>query len=153
MEQVTLDDSELMMKHLALGGDDTVFIGMQGGSGQPNLAYHQRGHDLQYFGASDSLYQAMKGHTLSLANYKDQCLAVTSLTGGQVTFWDIPSKRFLKSYQVDTCKGVVAVDDRFIVTASGGLVMEVDPVSLEIIYKDEPMDGSRWGSHLMSITV
>ncbi|MFN7975927.1 MAG: DUF1513 domain-containing protein [Acidobacteriota bacterium] len=99
----------------------------------------------------ENVVQRMIGETLSLTIHEATgVLGTTNPTGNIVTFWDLKTKAFIKSLDLDTPRGIArTLDDECLAVSQGsGTVMLLSPATLSPLPEQHLTDCKLAGSHI-----
>ena len=151
----TLDNHFLSIRHLAVGHDDRVGIALQHEGSQedaPPLVGFQLGDEpIVLADAPDALLRSLNHYTGSICLHADTGTAAVSCPrGGQVTFWDSGSARFLTSLPIRDAGGVSLSADGgcFVVTNGLGEIHSIRADTLNPAAAPVRVADTMWDNHL-----
>lgn len=126
IEQQTLSDKQLSIRHLAHDGDKTVLCGQQYRGQEdeypPLLAMHQAGGDLVPLQAEPEQWARFNHYIASIAATKEWILA-TSPRGNCYGIWSKQTGNLVEISSLPDASGVVARDGHFAVSSGSGSVL------------------------------
>ena len=151
----TLDNHFLSIRHLAVGHDDLVGIALQHEGPHedaPPLVGFQRGDEpIILADAPEALLRSLNHYTGSICLHPDTGTAAVSCPrGGQVTFWDSGSARFLTSLPIRDAGGISlsADGERFVVTNGLGEIHSIRADTLNPAAPPVTVADTMWDNHL-----
>ncbi|GAK82745.1 putative exported protein [Vibrio ponticus] len=150
LEQLTLGDHHLSIRHLAHDGDETVLCGQQY-RGEPDeypslLAMHKPGEKLTPLQAEPEQWARFNHYIASIAATTEWILA-TSPRGNCYGIWSKATGKLVELSALPDASGVVAQDDLFSVSSGSG----------QVISQSQPKDktsflsGVQWDNHWNAI--
>ncbi|TCO83483.1 hypothetical protein EV699_102190 [Plasticicumulans lactativorans] len=151
-----LDDREQSLRHLALGGDGTLWVGLQhqsAGAAVPVLARLDRHGTLAACAAPPAVLDAAAAYCASLAAAADGTLALTCTRGDRVLLY-AGDGRLRAAVEVAKPAGVACVPvadggARFLVSSELGELVAIDPAAP---HAPEALSGGpRWDNHLYAL--
>jgi len=148
-----LPDQQQSIRHLDVGSDDTVVMGVQY-QGLPNksvpLIYRHMGEQ-QLQPMLDYGWRGLKQYTgsVTFAGAGSLCV-VSSPRAHKLTVWDISQQQLLKEYDLYDVCGVAWDKSRFIVTTGAGFVYQLALPSLELSVLNKEL-GVKWDNHLVAV--
>lgn len=151
VEQQTLSDHHLSIRHLAHDGNDTVLCGQQY-RGEPDdypslLAMHTKGSKIRPLLAEPEQWARFNHYIASIAANEKWILA-TSPRGNCYGIWSKQTRRLVELAALPDASGVVAHADYFRVSSgAGGVVTQYNPQQKKIIHS-----GIQWDNHWSGIT-
>ncbi len=149
IEQQTLLDNRLSIRHLAHDGDNTVLCGQQY-RGQPEeypslLAMHQAGGQLTPLEAEPEQWARFNHYIASIAASKDWILA-TSPPGNCYGIWSKQSGKLVELASLPDASGVVARQGVFSISSgAGSVVTQSQPGDKLSIFTSIPWD-NHWSA-------
>ena len=154
-ETHTLDNRFLSIRHLTVGRDDLIGVALQY-EGPPEdavpLVGFQRGDGpLVPASAPDSLLRSLCHYTGSICLHAESGTAAVSCPrGGQVTFWDSNTARFLASLPIRDAGGISlsANGGAFVVTNGRGEIHTVRADTLTPAAPPITASDTMWDNHL-----
>ena len=151
----TLDNRFLSIRHLAVGKDDLLGIALQHEGPQGNttpLVGFQRGNKaVKLVDAPESLLRSLNHYTGSICLHPDTGTAAVSCPrGGQVTFWDSVTPRFLTSLPIRDAGGISlsADGESFVVTNGLGEIHTISARTLKPAAPTVRIGDTMWDNHL-----
>jgi hypothetical protein len=154
IEAHRFDDSQLGIRHLAMGQNSTVVIGCQHAGvprGPAALVFtHKRGGALRALQASATMWDEFDSYVASVAVHPESGhVAATSPLGGVVGFWDLVDGAFLGSAKAIDCAGIAVAEDCFVITTGLGETIAIDA------YDQSPRghrtsQDTRWDNHCIA---
>lgn len=150
IEQQTLADRHLSIRHLAHDGSETVLCGQQY-RGEPDeypalLAIHKKGESLTSLEAEPEQWARFNHYIASIAATEDWILA-TSPRGNCYGIWSKQSRQLVELAPLPDASGVVAHDGHFRVSSGGGSVItQYSPSD-----KSAVQSGVQWDNHWSAI--
>ena len=151
----TLDNRFLSIRHLAVGRDDRIGIALQHEGPQedtvPLVGFQHRDEPIVLAAAPDSLLQRLNHYTASICLHADTGIAAVSCPrGGQVTFWDAATARFLATLPIRDAGGVSLSGDggSFVVTNGLGEIHTIRADTLTATSPPITVPDTMWDNHL-----
>ncbi|WP_260261838.1 DUF1513 domain-containing protein [Vibrio intestinalis] len=150
VDQVSLPDHHLSIRHLAHDGSKTVLCGQQY-RGEPDeypalLAMHTAGGEMQSLEAEPEQWARFNHYIASIAATSDWILA-TSPRGSCYGIWSKQTRRLVELAPLPDASGVVVQDQAFrISSGAGNVVTQPKPQ-----FKTEIKSGIQWDNHWSSI--
>lgn len=161
IDQAPALDSPASLRHLAVAGDadcDAVVVAMQyegpPSDDVPLLAAYRGNGALEPWHAPLDRQRNMKQYVASVA--VDQTTghaAATCPRANLVTFWDVPTRRYLGESRLRDCGGVaVSAEGEFVVTSGVGAVVRFDAGTFARRERGTTrFAGIRWDNHLTAV--
>lgn len=150
LEQVSLPDHHLSIRHLAHDGSETVLCGQQY-RGQPEdspslIAMHTRGGEMQPLLAEAEEWAHFNHYIASIAA-TDQWILATSPVGNCYGIWSKQTRRLVELAPLPDASGVVVHGELFQVSSGAGLV-----VTNQYPYNSETTTSNvQWDNHWSAI--
>ena len=151
----TLDNHFLSIRHLALGPDDLVCIALQHEGRQegatPLVGFQRADEPVTLADAPETLLRSLNHYTGSICIHPDTGTAAVSCPrGGQVTFWDSGSARFLTSLPIRDAGGISLTADGgcFVVTNGLGEIHTIRADTLRPAAPPATVADTMWDNHL-----
>ncbi len=150
LDQVSLTDHHLSIRHLAHDGSETVLCGQQY-RGEPDeypslLAMHTRGSEMISLEAEPEQWARFNHYIASIAATEDWILA-TSPRGNCYGIWSKHTRKLVELEPLADASGVVTHDGFFRVSSgSGSVVTQYQPGDKKAI-----ISGVQWDNHWASI--
>ncbi|KOO03805.1 hypothetical protein AKJ17_09420 [Vibrio nereis] len=150
MEQHSLPDNHLSIRHLAHDGDKTVLCGQQY-RGEPDeypslLAMHTRGGQLVPFKAEPEEWARFNHYIASIAA-TDEWILATSPRGNCYGIWSKKTQKLVELASLPDASGVVARDGEFRVSSGiGRVITQHSPSRKSTIHS-----GIQWDNHWSAI--
>ena len=126
-QQLPAEDHQLSIRHIDINAAGEVIIALQYQGDKSDdkalVALHRRGESLQLLRAPAAINQQMVQYCGSARfDRSGKIAAVSAPRGGLITFWEMPSGKFLTSLSAQDGCGVAASaeDEAFIVTTGRG---------------------------------
>ncbi|CCN50499.1 conserved hypothetical protein [Vibrio nigripulchritudo MADA3029] len=150
LEQVSLSDNKLSIRHLAHNGQGMVFCGQQY-RGSPDdypalLAAHQMGKPMVEFKAEPEQWARFNHYIASIAATGDWVLA-TSPRGNCYGIWQLSTGELLEVESLPDASGVVVNDNSFKISSGVGRVVSHSLAGVEKKYSS----GIHWDNHWSAI--
>ena len=150
-----LSNRFLSIRHLAVGRDDRIAIALQYEGPQEDnvpLVGFQRGDEpIMLASAPDSLLRSLNHYAGSICLHPDTGIAAVSCPrGGQVTFWDAETARFVATLSIRDAGGVsLSADGKvFVVTNGLGEIHTIQADTLTAAAKLVTIADTMWDNHL-----
>ena len=151
----TLQNRFLSIRHLAVGPDGLVSMALQHEGPQEEaapLVGFQRGDEpIVLASAPDTILRSLNHYTGSICLHPQSGTAAVSCPrGGQVTFWDSGSARFLTSLPIRDAGGIsLSADGKaFVVTNGLGEIHTIRADTLTPVAPPVTVDDTMWDNHL-----
>ncbi|MDA0147759.1 DUF1513 domain-containing protein [Vibrio sp. LaRot3] len=150
VEQVSLPDHHLSIRHLAHDGSKTVLCGQQY-RGEPDeypalLAMHTAGGEMQFLEAEPEQWARFNHYIASIAATEDWILA-TSPRGSCYGIWSKRTMQLMELAPLPDASGVVVQDKAFRVSSgAGGVITQYNPDK-----KSQINSGIQWDNHWTAI--
>ena len=133
IDQVSMQDKKLSIRHLAHDGSDTVLCGQQY-RGEPDeypalLAMHTRGDKLKQLKAEPEQWARFNHYIASIAA-TDKWILATSPPGNCYGIWSKETGKLVELNALPDASGVVVYDDEFRISSGAGKVVEQIPGEL-----------------------
>ncbi len=151
----TLENHFLSIRHLAVGGDDLIGIALQHeGSREaavPLVGFQRSGQPIALATAPEPLLRRLNHYTGSICLHPDTGIgAVACPRGGQVTFWDSATARFVASLPIRDAGGIsLSVDgEAFVVTNGRGEIHTIRTDTLTAASPPVTIADTMWDNHL-----
>ena len=132
-QRLATDLHQLSIRHLALAANDTVVFGCQYRGPEENtpplLGFHRRGEQPVIVSTPDETQTALHKYIGSVtADADGGIVAASAPKGGLITYWDVSSRRFLGSCELNDGCGVAPTRHRasFLLTSGQGWLVETD---------------------------
>jgi hypothetical protein len=127
LDNVTLTDQHLSIRHLAHDGDDTILCGQQY-RGEPDhypalIAMHKPGQPLVELNAEPEQWARFNHYIASIAASQDWIVA-TSPPGNCYGIWDKHSGELVELQALPDASGVVLDQDTFYISSGASLIVE-----------------------------
>lgn len=147
----------MSLRHLAVGPDDEVTIGVQY-HGQmfdevPLILGHKGEDALQAYQASASVYALFSHYIASVAaDHLGLYALSTSPKKGAIVLWDSTKRVMLKQYHLRDVAGAYwsKTLNNFVVSNSLGQVMMINPRDLSATPQIEYIAGRHWDNHMIA---
>lgn len=127
LDNVTLDDHHLSIRHLAHDGDETILCGQQYRGDPENypalIAMHKPGQPLVELNAEPEQWARFNHYIASIAASKDWIVA-TSPPGNCYGIWDKHSGELVELQALPDASGVVLDQDTFYLSSGASLIVE-----------------------------
>lgn len=151
VEQVSLPDRHLSIRHLAHDGDQTVLCGQQY-RGQPEatpslLAMHSAGEEMVSLRAEPEEWARFDHYIASIAATQEWILA-TSPRGNCYGIWSKATGQLVELSALADASGVVVHQQRFMVSSGSGQVVSQEQPNV----KTRQQSGVQWDNHWSRIT-
>jgi hypothetical protein len=151
----TLDNRFLSIRHLAVGRDDRICIAIQHEGPQedaaPLVGFQHGSKSIVLADAPGSLLKSLNHYTGSICLHPDTgAAAVSCPRGGQVTFWDSGSARFLTSLPIRDAGGISLSADGecFVVTNGLGEIHSIRADTMKPAAPPVTVADTMWDNHL-----
>lgn len=150
LEQVSLPDHHLSIRHLAHDGSETVLCGQQY-RGQPEdtpslIAMHTRGGEMQPLLAEPEEWARFNHYIASIAA-TDKWILATSPVGNCYGIWSKETRRLVELAPLPDASGVVVHGDQFQVSSGAGMVVSNQyPLSAQT-----SVSNVQWDNHWSAI--
>ena len=151
----TLDNHFLSIRHLAFGRDDVIGIALQHEGpvkeAVPLVGFRRGDGPIVLASAPESLLRSLNHYTGSICLHPDTGVAAVSCPrGGQVTFWDSTTARFLTTLPIRDAGGISlsADGDCFVVTNGLGEIHTIRAARLTPVSSPVTVAGTMWDNHL-----
>ena len=151
----TLDNRFLSIRHLDVGRGDLVGIALQHEGPQedavPLVGFQSGDGPIVLASAPDSLLRSLNHYTGSICLHAESGTAAVSCPrGGQVTFWDSNTARFLASLPIRDAGGIclAAHGGAFVVTNGRGEIHTVRADTLTLAAPPITVSDTMWDNHL-----
>jgi len=125
---------QLSIRHLAVGADDTVVFGCQYRGPEadepPLIGFHRRGEAPVIVDAPAAMQKALLNYIGSVAaDRSGGIVAASAPRGGQVTYWDVASRRYLGANDLKDGCGLAPthVSASFLLTSGAGWLVTAGP--------------------------
>ncbi len=146
LDQVSLPDHKLSIRHLAHDGSETVLCGQQY-RGEPDeypalLAMHTRGGEMSELQADPEEWARFNHYIASIAATEEWILA-TSPPGSCYGIWSKSTGRLVELSALPDASGVVLYGDEFRISSGAGKVVEQRPTE----FKNTFSTGIQWDNH------
>ncbi|MFB1072707.1 DUF1513 domain-containing protein [Vibrio diabolicus] len=150
LDQVSLPDHKLSIRHLAHDGADTVLCGQQY-RGEPDeypalLAMHTRGGVMQSLHAEPEEWARFNHYVASIAA-TDEWILATSPPGSCYGIWSKATGKLVELSALPDASGVVTYGKEFRVSSGAGKVIEQRPTT----HKSASFSGVQWDNHWSKI--
>ncbi len=151
LDQVSLPDHKLSIRHLAHDGSETVLCGQQY-RGEPDeypalISMHKRGESMSELRAEPEQWARFNHYVASIAATKDWILA-TSPPGNCYGIWSKDTGELVELNALPDASGVVIYGDEFRVSSGAGKVVEQLPGE----FKNTFSSGIQWDNHWSRIS-
>ena len=151
----TLDNPFLSIRHLAIGRDDRLGIALQY-EGPPEdtvplVGFQYAGEPIVLATAPDPLLRRLNHYTGSICLHPDTGIAAVACPrGGQVTFWDSATARFVASLPIRDAGGtsLSADGEAFVVTNGRGEIHTIRTDTLTAASPPVTIADTMWDNHL-----
>jgi len=151
----TVDNRFLSIRHLAVGRDDLIGVALQYEGPQedavPLVGFQGGDGPIVLAGAPDSLLRSLNHYTGSICLHTESGTAAVSCPrGGQVTFWDSNTARFLASLPIRDAGGISLSADggAFVVTNGRGEIHTIRADKLTAASPPVAAPNTMWDNHL-----
>ena len=151
----TLANNFLSIRHLDVGQDDLVCVALQHEGAReeapPLVGFQRADGPVILADAPDNLLRSLNHYTGSICLHPDTgTVAVSCPRGGQVTFWDSGSARFLCSLPIRDAGGISLSADRhcFVVTNGLGEIHSIRADTLRPAAPPVTVTDAMWDNHL-----
>ena len=151
----TLDNRFLSIRHLAVGSDDLVGIALQHEGPQedpaPLVGFQHRNQPIVLATAPDPVLKSLNHYTGSICLHPDTGTAAVSCPhGGQVTFWDAATARFVATLPIRDAGGISlsADSEAFVITNGLGEIHTVRADTLTAASPPVTIADTTWDNHL-----
>ncbi|OEE74734.1 DUF1513 domain-containing protein [Vibrio genomosp. F6] len=149
LDQVSLDDRHLSIRHLAHDGSDTVLCGQQY-RGEPDeypslLAMHRRGGDMVQLQAEPEQWARFNHYIASIAA-SDELILATSPRGNCYGIWSKESGALIELAALPDASGVIEANGMFKVSSGSGSVVTRNKQQSTSKYS-----GVQWDNHWSAI--
>lgn len=146
LDQVSLPDHKLSIRHLAHDGAETVLCGQQY-RGEPDeypalIAMHTRGGEMQDLQAEPEEWARFNHYVASIAA-TDEWILATSPPGSCYGIWSKSTGKLVELSALPDASGVVIYGDEFRVSSGAGKVVEQRPEES----KNTLASGVQWDNH------
>ncbi|MGF1755344.1 DUF1513 domain-containing protein [Vibrio makurazakiensis] len=150
LEQATLSDKKLSIRHLAHDGSETVLCGQQY-RGEPDeypplLAMHTRGGKMEMLDAEPEQWARFNHYIASIAATEDWIIA-TSPRGNCYGIWSKETKQLVELAALPDASGAVVFDSSFLLSSGAGDVVSQSEPKQKTVTKS----GVQWDNHWSSI--
>lgn len=151
LDQVSLPDHKLSIRHLANDGSETVLCGQQY-RGEPDeypalISMHKRGEGMSELRAEPEQWARFNHYVASIAATKDWILA-TSPPGNCYGIWSKETGKLVELNALPDASGVVIYGDEFRVSSGAGKIVEQLPGE----FKNSVSSGIQWDNHWSRIS-
>lgn len=149
LEQVSLPDHHLSIRHLAHDGDDTILCGQQY-RGEPDnypslIAMHKPGQQLLPLQAEPEQWARFNHYIASIAA-TDKWILATSPPGNCYGIWSKQSRELVELRTLPDASGVVAHQGAFYISSGAGKVVQAAPPSGSIIKSSTIQWDNHWSA-------
>ena len=151
----TLDNHFLSIRHLAVGSDDLVGIALQHEGPQedpaPLVGFQHRNQPIVLATAPDPVLRSLNHYTGSICLHPGTGIAAVSCPrGGQVTFWDTETARFVTTLPIRDAGGISlsADGEAFIITNGLGEIHTIRADTLSPASRPITVADTMWDNHL-----
>ena len=151
----TLDNPFLSIRHLAVARDGLVAVALQHEGpwqdAQPLVGFQRRAGPIVLAEAPQAVIRSLNHYTGSICLHPDTGIAAVSCPrGGQVTFWDAGSARFLASLPIRDAGGISlsAGGECFVVTNGLGEIHTIAADTLKPAAPPVTVADTLWDNHL-----
>lgn len=157
MEKFPIPYSDVSLRHLSVNAEGDLigalkYYGNYKKTEQrdvPIFATYSSGKKLEFIFEPLQLKNKTKDLSFGLAiNKRTSTMGVTHPEGGMVTFWNLTTKEFLKSYRVMDVQGMILSKDQkyFIVNGLNGALhaFRVEDLEPAILHEKSFLDGPNW---------
>lgn len=146
LDQVSLPDHKLSIRHLAHDGAETVLCGQQY-RGEPDeypalIAMHTRGGEMQDLQAEPEEWARFNHYVASIAA-TDEWILATSPPGSCYGIWSKSTGKLVELSALPDASGVVVYGDEFRVSSGAGKVVEQRPEESKSTFAS----GVQWDNH------
>ncbi len=146
LEQVTLPDHKLSIRHLAHDGSETVLCGQQY-RGEPDeypalVAMHTRGGEMLELQAEPEEWARFNHYVASIAA-TDEWILATSPPGNCYGIWSKKTGKLAELNALPDASGVVIYGDEFRISSGAGKVVKQQPRELKKTFPS----GIQWDNH------
>ena len=150
LDQVSLSDHKLSIRHLAHDGSETVLCGQQY-RGEPDeypplIAMHTRGSDMIALSAEPEEWARFNHYIASIAATKDWILA-TSPPGSCYGIWSKKTGKLVELNALPDASGVVMYGNEFRISSGTGKVVKQKPTE----FNNSLNSGVQWDNHWTKI--
>ena len=125
---------QLSIRHLALGADDTVVFGCQYRGPEEDapalIGFHRRGETPVIVEAPGPMQSALRNYIGSVAaDRSGGIVAASAPKGGQITYWDVASRRYLGACDLSDGCGLAPThrSASFLLTSGEGWLVTAGP--------------------------
>jgi hypothetical protein len=147
---------QLSIRHLALAVGDTVVFGCQyrgpEADAPPLLGFHRRGEQPVIVPAPAETQLALQNYIGSVsADAGGNIVAASAPKGGLITYWDVSTRRFLGSYELNDGCGIAPTRHKasFLLTSGQGWLVETDVAdALDEERRSSPYE---WDNHAILV--
>jgi hypothetical protein len=147
---------QLSIRHLALAANDTVVFGCQYRGPEtdapPLLGFHRLGEKPVIVPAPDDTQTVLKNYIGSVsADTGGSIVAASAPKGGLITYWDVSTRRFLGSCELNDGCGVAPTRHKasFLLTSGLGWLVEADVAdALDEKRRSSPYE---WDNHAILV--
>lgn len=152
------ENPNLSFRHLAVLPNDELAISVQDkgfGRGVGSLLYKlNQNRELTGFQFSSPLRSAAHHHSLSVASWREDLIALTSPNGDLVTVWDKREQDFIRDFSISRASGVAVASEKLVISShSGGLYVVEGDDEEPMVLKSAQLSNAHWGAHLATLTV
>ena len=154
-ETHTLDNRFLSIRHLAVGRDDLIGVALQYEGPQedavPLVGFQRGDRPIVLASAPDSLLRSLHHYTGSICLHAESGTAAASCPrGGQVTFWESNTARFLASLPIPDAGGISLSADGggFVITNGRGEIHTIRADTLTPAAPPITIADTMWDNHL-----
>ncbi|AKT44038.1 DUF1513 domain-containing protein [Chondromyces crocatus] len=157
LERIILPDPKINAGHIAVTsrGDFALVSAPRDGLDEKTalggLSLRSQKRRPERMKAPSAIVSRMVGESLSVAIHEpSRVVAATSPHGGLLTFWHLDRKKLLKSFDLESVRGVTLSLDQstFIVTHGRGSRLFITTDTLELVAGSETTTGRFTGSHV-----
>ncbi|MBR9876118.1 MAG: DUF1513 domain-containing protein [Vibrionaceae bacterium] len=146
LDQISLPDNKLSIRHLAHDGSETVLCGQQY-RGEPDeypalIAMHTRGDKMLELKAEPEEWARFNHYVASIAATEEWILA-TSPPGSCYGIWSKATGKLVDLNALPDASGVVLYGDEFRISSGAGKVVEQRPTE----FKNTFSSGIQWDNH------
>lgn len=161
LEQARLPDSKAGLRHLDVGADGTVAVGLQlpaplrmDAGSAPLVVSHRRGEALRALEAPDAIYERLRGYVGSVAvSDAAGTVLVTSPHGDLAVGFGLDDGKYRAAHALTDVCGVAAVEagEAYAVSSSTGWVRTLDARTFaERESARTRLLGVRWDNHMLT---
>lgn len=153
--RITIQNHFLSIRHLAVTEDGSVLIAMQYQGSKmhvlPLLGRQYGDKPIEMFQAPDNELRRMRQYTASICFHSQSgIVGVTCPRGNIVTFWQLDSRRWVKTLAIADAGGIGLDADKenFMITTGSGKIFQVNPVNFEsrLLHVNSMMG---WDNHMI----